>query len=78
MDLCSTDQMSDLSWSSMVDLADPGVKASYATEACGERDLAHGQSRFVDKFLGEVQAPGLGHRTRRRPQVLDEQTAKVA
>jgi hypothetical protein len=62
----------------MVNLADASVKASYAPETGGERDLAHRQRRFVDEFLGEVQTPGLSHRTWRCPQVLDEQAAKVA
>jgi hypothetical protein len=57
----------------MVNVPDSGVKAPHATKAGGQGNLSHGQSCFIDEFLGEMETPGLSNRIWRRPQMLDEQ-----
>src|SRR5262249_54867982 len=51
---CLTSQMPNLSWSSMINLADCGVESSHGTEARCVGDLTHRQSCLVDEFFGEL------------------------
>jgi hypothetical protein len=78
LDLHLVSQMPDFSRGSVIDPADIGVKSTYATKARSQRNLSHWQSRLVDKPLRKVQTPCLSHGNRRRPQVSQEQAAKVA
>jgi len=68
-DIRLSHQTPDLSRCSMIDLADSGVEASYATEPSSEGNLTHWQPGLVDELLGKVQTARLSHRNRRRSQV---------
>src|SRR5437773_7375291 len=78
LDFCLPRQPADLSRSSVIDLADPGVESSYAAESRSQGNSRHRQPRFVDELFRKVQTAGLSHRTGRRPQVPEEEAAKMA
>jgi hypothetical protein len=71
-------QAPELSRGSMIDLTDTRVKAPYAAEAGSQCNLAHGQPRFVDKFLGKVQPTRPRHRHRWCSEISQKQAAKMA
>lgn len=76
--LGARDKSADVSRSPAIHRANRSVEAANASEAGGERNLLHGQRRFVDELLGEMQAAGLRDCAGRGAEVLQEQAAKVA
>src|SRR5258708_14187262 len=70
-------QLADLRGSSMVDLADAGVKTANAAKPRCKSYLAHGQRRFVNQLLGKVQTSGLGDSHRGGAQMPQEQAPQV-
>ena len=62
---------------SMIDVANASVESPNAAESRGQRNLIHGQIRFVDQFLGEVQAARLSHGYWSRAQVFQKQAPQV-
>ena len=61
----------------MIDLADARVESANGAEAGSESNVAHRQTRFVDKFFREMQSARIANRTRSRAQVLEKQTSQV-
>src|SRR6266550_455334 len=74
---CLPHQMPDLSRRPMIDPPDGGVESSNASEARGNRQLAHRQRGFVDQLFCEVQTPRVSDRTGRCPQMSQEQAPKM-
>ena len=62
----------------LVRLANRRIEVTDASEAGGECDLLHTQSRFVDQLFGEMQPACLRYFDGRRTQVLLEQAAQMA
>lgn len=75
--LGARDKSADVSRSPAIHRANCGVEAANASEAGGERNLLHGQRRFVDELLGEMQTARLRNRVGRGTKMLHEQATKV-
>src|SRR5262249_34282982 len=71
-------EVAGLRRSAGVDLLDAGVEAGHAAESGSLGDLEHGQMRFVDQLLGEMQAASLSHCAGSCSQVAKEQTPQMA
>ena len=65
-------KMANLGGRAMVHLLDVSIEAAHRSEPGGHGDVIHGQQGFIDQFLGEVQAAGLSHCHRRRPEVAEK------
>lgn len=75
--LGARDKSADVSRSPAIHRADRSVEAANASEAGGVRNLLHGQRRFVDELLDEMQPAGLRNRVGRGAKMLHEQATKV-
>ena len=68
----------NLSWRSMIGLADARVESPYAAESGSKGNLDHRQTGFIDQFLREVQTVGVRYGAGCRAQMFEKQPAKVA
>src|SRR3974390_2054001 len=78
LDCRLSSETADVRRRAVIDGKNAGVEASHRSESSGLRNLVHRQSRFVDQFFGKMQAPRLGHCDGRRPEMTDEEPAKMA
>jgi hypothetical protein len=60
-----------------IDLLHGGVETPHGAETRRDRDLRHGQRRFIDELLGEVQTAGLRDGARARAQMAQKQPAQM-
>ena len=70
-------QAANLCGRSVIDVANAGVETPNAAESRGQRNLMHGQIRFVDQLLGEVQAARLSYSHGSRAQMFQKQAPQV-